>query len=117
MVTCHIFISNELISFHFKLIRFWQSLYLLFQGADVAPLTNVGVPGAGLVVEAYDDCGNLVPSKYFYYHHTEADTMDKISLYDFQQCVGAAASVLYVLADMEGTLPTEPDIPDRLFSF
>jgi carboxypeptidase Q len=39
-------------------------------------------------------------SKYFWYHHTEADTIDKLSLSEFQKCVAAMGVMSYVVADM-----------------
>ncbi len=60
-------------------------------GADIGPLMKAGVPGAGLNVEG---------SKYFYYHHTNADTMDKIDPKDLGLCVAAMAVVAYVVADL-----------------
>src|SRR5688572_28306610 len=49
-------------------------------GVDVAPLGEDGVPIAGLSVDR---------EYYFWYHHTEADTMDKIDADDMNDCVAA----------------------------
>ena len=38
-------------------------------GADIGPLMRAGVPGMGLSVEG---------SRYFWYHHSDADTIDKL---------------------------------------
>tara|TARA_R110002050_G_scaffold132559_4_gene254679 strand:+ start:521 stop:766 length:246 start_codon:yes stop_codon:yes gene_type:complete len=76
-----------------------------FAGADIEILNEAGVPGVGLEPEGFDECDKMVPSKYFYWHHTDADTTDKVVLKDFQDCVGAIASLVYVIADMEQTLP------------
>jgi carboxypeptidase Q len=64
-------------------------------GADIGPIMKEGVPGAGLNVEG---------SKYFYYHHTNADTLDKIDPKDLNLCVAAIAVVAYVVADMPNRL-------------
>jgi carboxypeptidase Q len=64
-------------------------------GADIGPIMALGVPGMGLNVE---------PSKYFWYHHTNADTMDKLSREDFNLCVAAMAVMAYVIADLPETL-------------
>ncbi|HUR91349.1 MAG TPA: M28 family metallopeptidase [Gemmatimonadaceae bacterium] len=65
-------------------------------GADVGPITALGVPGLGLQVDG---------TRYFWYHHSEADTMDKLDPREMAQCVAAMAVMAYVIADMPGTLP------------
>ena len=59
-------------------------------GADVGPLAREGVIVAGLNVDG----------PYFNYHHTPADTMDKIDPHDMALCVAAMAVMAYVVADM-----------------
>lgn len=58
--------------------------------ADIAPLMADGVPGLGL---------RTVDTHYFDYHHTEADTFDKIVPEEFKRCAAAMAVMSYVLAD------------------
>lgn len=58
--------------------------------ADIEPLMAEGIPGFGL---------RTVMTHYFDYHHTEADTFDKIAPNDFRQCVASLAVMSYVLAD------------------
>ena len=65
-------------------------------GADVGPLTRAGVPGLGLQVDG---------TRYFWYHHSEADTMDKLDPREVAQCVAAMAVMAYVIAEMPETLP------------
>lgn len=65
-------------------------------GADIGPLMRAGIPGMGLVVEG---------SKYFWYHHTNADTMDKLDKEDFNQCIATMAVFAYAVADLEDRLP------------
>ena len=60
-------------------------------GADIGPLMRKGVPGFGL---------RTVGEKYFHWHHTEADTLDKIRKEDFQGNTAALAVLAYVLAEM-----------------
>jgi len=67
-------------------------------GADIGPLMRSGVPGVGLNVEG---------SRYFWYHHTDADTMDKLDPAEMAQCVAAMAVMAYVVADLPETLPRE----------
>ncbi len=65
-------------------------------GADVGPLLRDGVPVMGLQVEG---------SRYFWYHHSEADTLDKLDPRDMALCVAALAVMTYVVADMPDSLP------------
>lgn len=65
-------------------------------GADIGPLMKKGVPGMGLRVEG---------SKYFWYHHTNADTWDILNLDEFNRCVASMAVMAFVVADMENILP------------
>ncbi len=65
-------------------------------GADIGPLMGTGVPGMGLNVDG---------SRYFAYHHTPADTPDKLSPADMQKCVAAFAVMAYVVADLTEMLP------------
>ncbi len=57
---------------------------------DIAPLMNAGVPAFGL---------RTVMTHYFDYHHTQADTFDKIVPDEFRRCMAAMAVMSYVLAD------------------
>ncbi|MGI8618539.1 MAG: M28 family metallopeptidase [Gemmatimonadaceae bacterium] len=65
-------------------------------GADVGPLTAAGVPGLGLQVDG---------TRYFWYHHSEADTMDKLDPREMAQCVAAMAVMAYIVAEMPEELP------------
>jgi carboxypeptidase Q len=65
-------------------------------GADIGPLMRAGVPGMGLTVDG---------SRYFWYHHTDADTVDKLNPTDMALCVAALAVMSYVVADMPERLP------------
>ncbi len=65
-------------------------------GADIGPLMREGVPGMGLRVDG---------EKYFWYHHTEADTIDKLDPLEMAQCVAAMAVMAYVVADLPERLP------------
>jgi hypothetical protein len=64
-------------------------------GSDIAPLLRDGVPGLG---------ERTVGTHYFDWHHTEADTLDKVNLDDFRKNVAALAVMGYALADMPGRL-------------
>ncbi len=58
--------------------------------ADVEPLLADGVPAFGL---------RTVIQHYFDYHHSQADTFDKIVPDEFRRCTAAFAVMSYVLAD------------------
>jgi hypothetical protein len=60
-------------------------------GADIAPLMLSGVPGLGV---------RTVGAHYFDWHHTDADSFDKIVPKEFQENVASLAVMSYVLADM-----------------
>ena len=64
-------------------------------GADIGPIVALGVPGLGLNVDG---------TKYFWYHHTEADTIDKLDPNDMARCVATMAVMAYIAADMPETL-------------
>jgi carboxypeptidase Q len=65
-------------------------------GTDIEPMMERGVPGAGLAVDG---------SRYFWYHHSEADTIDKLDPRDMGLCVAAMAILAYVVADLPERLP------------
>jgi carboxypeptidase Q len=67
-----------------------------FDGADVGVVGKAGnVPVMSLAVDMH---------RYFYIHHTPADTVDKIDPVEFEHCIAAVAIVAYVTADMQQTL-------------
>lgn len=45
---------------------------------------------------------------YFYFHHTNADTADKLNPRDMDMCVAAMAVMSYCVADAKDTLPRSP---------
>jgi carboxypeptidase Q len=44
-------------------------------------------------------------TKYFWYHHTEADTLDKLDPHELNLCVAALAVVAYAVAELPERLP------------
>jgi carboxypeptidase Q len=64
-------------------------------GADIGPIMQLGVPGLGLNVDG---------TRYFWYHHSEADTVDKLDPHEVALCVATMAVMAYVLADMDESL-------------
>ena len=65
-------------------------------GADISQLEPDGVPLMDLNVDG---------STYFWYHHTKADTMDKINRDELNQCVAALAAMCYAIAESPTRLP------------
>jgi carboxypeptidase Q len=65
-------------------------------GADIGPLMERGVPGMGHAVDG---------TRYFWYHHTDADTVDKLDPREVAMNTAAMAVMAYVVADMPVRLP------------
>lgn len=65
-------------------------------GSDLGPLLEEGVPILGLQVER---------ARYFWFHHTSADTVDKVLPKDLPACTAALAAMVWHLADSEIRLP------------
>jgi len=59
-------------------------------GADTSPLTDAGVIGFGFVPD---------PLRYFDYHHSPADTLDKIDPKELAQDSAAVAALAWILAN------------------
>lgn len=68
-------------------------------GADIGPLAREGVPVMGLNVDG---------TRYFWYHHSDADTIDKLDPREMALCVAAMAVMVYVVADLPELLPRAP---------
>jgi carboxypeptidase Q len=66
-----------------------------WSGVDIRPLTEEGVPGIGHRVHN---------EPYFSYHHSPADTFDKIDPEQLAKNVAAVAALLYAIADDEVSL-------------
>ena len=65
-------------------------------GSDIGPIMERGVPGMGL---------NTDGQRYFWYHHSDADTVDKLDPHEMAECVAAMAVMAYVVADLPDPLP------------
>lgn len=64
--------------------------------ADLMPLLEEGVPALGL---------RLKPNNYFWFHHTDADTVDKVDPQVLRRCTAVLAVMAYALAELEAPLP------------
>jgi len=65
-------------------------------GSDIEPLVEAGVPGLGIIQDG---------RKYFDYHHTAADTLDKVDPQDLRENAAAMAVMGYALAAIPDPLP------------
>jgi len=65
--------------------------------ADIEPMVTLGVPGIGLDVDG---------SRYFWYHHSDGDTLDKLDPAEMGRCVALMAVMAYVIADLPDRLPS-----------
>ena len=65
------------------------------RGADVLKLITGGVPAMHLEVAR---------EKYFWFHHTDADTTDKLDPDEFNLCVASMAIMAFTVADLKETL-------------
>ncbi|HMH15357.1 MAG TPA: M20/M25/M40 family metallo-hydrolase [Edaphobacter sp.] len=64
-------------------------------GSDIGPIVADGVPALS---------PRTVAEHYFDWHHTEADTLDKVDPDSFKKNTAMLSVVAYVLADMDGRL-------------
>jgi carboxypeptidase Q len=64
--------------------------------ADITPLAEQGVPTMELDVDG---------SRYFWYHHSEGDMLDKLDPGELARCVASIAVMAYVVADLPDALP------------
>ena len=65
-------------------------------GADIGPLKKLGVPGFSPIQDN---------RTYFHYHHTAADTLDKIVPQELAENAAVVAVTAYALANLEQPLP------------
>jgi carboxypeptidase Q len=65
-------------------------------GADIAAMSEAGVPALGILQDG---------RTYFHYHHTAADTLDKIVPAELRENAAAMAVMGYALASMKDPLP------------
>lgn len=65
-------------------------------GADIGPLMRAGMPGMGLRVDG---------EKYFWFHHTDADTIELLNKEDFNECIATMAVFAFGVADIDERLP------------
>ncbi|XP_008289973.1 carboxypeptidase Q [Stegastes partitus] len=66
------------------------------EGTDISPWMQAGVPGSSL---------HVADSRYFWFHHSEGDTMAVQDPRDMNLCSALWAVVSYVVADLQDMLP------------
>ncbi|KAM4736441.1 carboxypeptidase Q-like [Anableps anableps] len=66
------------------------------EGTDIFLWMQAGVPGASL---------HVADSRYFWFHHSEGDTMSVQDPHDMDLCSALWAVVAYVVADLQDMLP------------
>ncbi len=65
-------------------------------GADITPMSEAGVPAFGIMQDG---------RTYFNYHHTAADTLDKVVPAELRENAAAMAALAYALTNMKNPLP------------
>jgi carboxypeptidase Q len=65
-------------------------------GADIAAMSEAGVPAIGIMQDG---------RTYFQYHHTAADTLDKVVPGELRENAAAMAVMAYAIASMKEPLP------------
>jgi carboxypeptidase Q len=71
-------------------------------GADISQIEQHGVPGFAPLLDT---------RKYFHYHHTAADTLDKVDPQDLKKHVATLATLAWWLADAPAPLPRNAPTP------
>ncbi|MDQ1267245.1 MAG: Peptidase protein, partial [Bacteroidota bacterium] len=71
-------------------------------GVDIGYMVRMGVPGLSLNTK--DD------GKYFWYHHANTDTPDKVDPKDLSRCVAAIASMIFIYSDLPFNFDTNNEI-------
>ena len=73
-------------------------------GSDIGPLMQKGVPGFSPIQDI---------RTYFHYHHTAADTLDKVNPQFLKENSAVIAVLTYALANIPQDLPHNPPVPAR----
>jgi len=68
-------------------------------GVDIGPMMKLGIPGMSL--------GTNDEGKYFLYHHSAADTPEKVDPKNLNQCIAAIAIAIYIYADLPDYISTK----------
>jgi len=68
----------------------------VIRDSDIAAMSDVGVPAFGVMQDG---------RTYFDYHHTAADTLDKLVPAELRENAAAMAVLAYALTNMKESLP------------
>lgn len=72
--------------------------YSAYPGSDIVLFVGQGIPGASLLNEN---------ERYFWYHHSEGDTMNVQNIKDVVDCAAFWAAFSYVIADLSVDIPRQ----------
>lgn len=75
-------------------------------GVDIGPMTKIGVPGMSLSTNGQ--------GKYFYYHHSHSDMVDKVDPYHLNQNIAAIALAIYIYSDLETIFPSNINYDEQI---
>lgn len=67
-----------------------------YPGSDIGIFTRKGIPGASLVTQE---------DKYYWFHHSEGDTLNVQNMTDVIDCAAFWAAFTYVIADLSVDIP------------
>ena len=65
---------------------------------DAYEFTRLGVPGADMI-------GDDEKQRYYWYHHTLADTVSVVNSEQLDRCLAFVATTVYILADLTDMVP------------
>jgi carboxypeptidase Q len=68
-------------------------------GVDIGPMMKLGISGMALSTKGNDE--------YFWYHHSPADTPDKVNPENLNKCIAVIAIATYIYADLPDFISTK----------
>ncbi|XP_050403972.2 carboxypeptidase Q [Patella vulgata] len=98
--------AGEVMAEVLKLLQPINASKLILGGAggDISYFMQVGVPGGNLLNENQD---------YFYYHHTNGDTMTVEDPHQLNLCSAVWAVIAYTVADLDDMLPRDTTLKSK----
>jgi carboxypeptidase Q len=80
-----------------------------FEGSGQVPAVPRGTVDNNGGNPNWEESGDAFRGNYFFFHHTEADTMTVIDSDDMDTNTAMYAAIAYVVADLDELLPRDPD--------